>query len=180
MVRIFIAIDLPQEIRDRIREAQEVIASTTSRLSLVDPRMAHITLKFIGEVQERMIGPISEAMEGIRFQPFELTVEGVGGNNSRQPRVVWAGVRDAGECRKLSRLTEDRLVPLGIRREDRPFTPHVTIARVKQFHPSLLDAMRRIGKMHFGSSCVSGISLKKSTLRPEGAFYEDLYRVAWL
>lgn len=178
-MRVFIAIDLPAEIRQRIGDCQKVLATSESRLSLVNPEMAHITLKFIGEVMPMMAERISNELDRVLFAPFEMTVEGISGDNRHRPRVIWANVSDEGACARLARKVEEQLFRLGIERERRPFTPHVTLARVKRFHPSLLKAVEEISQTRLGSARVEGIALKQSTLRPEGAVYQDLHRVVW-
>ncbi|MDH7593894.1 MAG: RNA 2',3'-cyclic phosphodiesterase [Methanomicrobiales archaeon] len=178
-MRIFIAIDLPTEIKRQIGECQKALALSESRLNLVNPEMAHITLKFIGEVMPEMAERVSSELDSISFSPFEMIVEGISGDNRHRPRVIWANVSDGGVCARLANEVEHRLLRLGIERERRPFTPHVTLARVKRFHPSLLKAVDEISQRMLGVARVDGIVLKQSMLRPEGAIYHDLHRIIW-
>jgi 2'-5' RNA ligase len=177
MVRIFIAIDLAPEVRERMRGPQGALAGCRARLSVVAPPSIHITLKFLGEVDERTLGRVKEALSEIRFPPFEVSLSGVKGNPPPAPRVIWCEVRDGGGCRRLFELVEGALEPLGIPREKRAYTPHATLARVKRPDPSLMPVLKGLAAEEFGSCPVRSIKLKKSTLTPAGAIYEDLLEV---
>jgi len=179
MVRIFIAIDLPPAIKEQIQECQSILSTSRAKLTLVNPSSVHITLKFIGEVDPVLIEPISQALKKFNFEPFNLSIERIGTNNPRSPRVIWGNVVDSGKCVLLHHDIETILAPFGIPNEPRPFTPHMTIARVKNFHPSLLETLKKISDMNLGGTTVNGIILKKSTLRPEGPLYENLCEVVW-
>jgi 2'-5' RNA ligase len=177
MVRTFIAIDLAPEVTERMRGPQGVLAGSRARLSVVAPASIHLTLKFLGEIDERTLGRVKEALSALRFTPFEISLAGVKGNPPPSPRVIWCEVRDAGGCRRLFELVEAALAPLGIPREKRAYTPHATIARVKRFDPSLLPPLKALAAEEFGSCPVHSIKLKKSTLTPAGPVYEDLLEV---
>jgi len=177
MVRTFIAIDLAPEVTERMRGPQGVLAGCRARLSVVKPGSIHITLKFLGEIDERTLGRVKEALSAIRFDPFEITVAGVKGNPPPSPRVIWCEVKDAGGCARLFELVERALAPLGIPREKRAYTPHATLARVKRFDPSLLPPLKSLASEEFGSCPVRCIKLKKSTLTPAGPIYEDILEV---
>jgi 2'-5' RNA ligase len=177
MVRTFIAIDLAPEVRERMKGPQERLAGCRARLTLVSPPAIHITLKFLGEVDEKTLARVREALSAIRFTPFEVSVGGLMGNPSSSPRVIWSGVRDEGDCKKVFDLVEEALAPLGIPREKRAYTPHATLARVKRFDPTLLPVLRELASEEFGSCPVRCIRLKKSTLTPSGPIYEDILEV---
>jgi 2'-5' RNA ligase len=177
MVRIFIAIDLPSPVRERIRECQKALSATEAKLTLVNADSAHITLKFMGEVDPSIVDPIISALCTIRFPPFEFEVSRIGANNPRSPRVIWSNVGDGGACADLHRQIEEVLSPFGIPRENRAYTPHVTLARVKRPHPSLFPVLQRLAGEYLGKGEARSIRLKKSTLLPEGPRYEDLAEV---
>jgi 2'-5' RNA ligase len=177
MVRTFIAIDLAPEVRERMRGPQGILAGCRARLTVVNPPSIHITLKFLGEIDERTLGRVREALSALRFEPFEISVGGVRGNPPSSPRVIWCEVHDSGGCRRLFELVEDALAPLGIPRERRAYAPHATLARVKRFDPSLLPPLKSLATEEFGSCPVRSIKLKKSTLTPAGPVYEDLLEV---
>jgi 2'-5' RNA ligase len=177
MVRTFIAIDLTPEVRERMRGPQGALAGCRARLTVVAPPSIHITLKFLGEIDERTLEMVKEALSALRFEPFEISLGEVKGNPPSFPRVIWSEVRDGGACRRIFELVEDALSPLGIPRERRAYTPHATLARVKRFDPSLLPVLKTLAGEEFGSCPVRCIKLKKSTLTPEGPVYEDLLEV---
>lgn len=177
MVRLFIGIDLPCDITDRMRQPQEAVKESRARLSLVNTEIIHLTLKFLGEIPDKKVDGIKDALAGVSFPPFDLTVGCVSGNPPRQPRVLWCDVRDGGKTGMLHGLIEDALEPLGIPRDDRPFRPHVTIARVRQFDTSLVSCLRGLPPDEFGTCRVGSFQLKKSTLTPQGPVYETLLEV---
>jgi 2'-5' RNA ligase len=177
MVRTFIAIELSNEIRENIREIQAVIGQSDACLTFVDPGAAHITLKFLGEIDAGTVGRVTGAIQSVKAAPFRITVDGVAGNSRQRPRVIWGIVHDAGECARLAADIDRVLEPLGIPREGRPFRPHVTIARVKEFHPSLMENVATVSRANLGTATIDGIRFKKSTLTPRGPQYENLAEV---
>jgi 2'-5' RNA ligase len=177
MVRTFIAIDLTPEVRERMRGPQGTLAGCRARLTVVKPPAIHITLKFLGEIDEKTLARVKEALSRIRFEPFDISLAGVKGNPPLSPQVIWSEVCDAGGCRRLFGLVEEALLPIGIPKERRPYTPHATLARVKKFDPSLLPVLKGLASEEFGPCTVACIKLKKSTLTPEGPIYEDLLEV---
>lgn len=178
MVRTFVAIDLPEEIRERARGSQEILRQSDGRLAIVDPANLHITVKFLGEVDPAMIERIVEALRAVSAAPFEMTIGCAVCNPPRRPRVVWCDVTDSGESAVLARQVDALLALLGFPRESRPFRPHVTLARVKAFHPSQCREVECTPREPFGRFRVESIKLKKSTLTPRGPIYEDLAEVA--
>lgn len=179
MVRTFIAIDLAPEVRERLFESQETLKQCTARLTLVDPENIHLTLKFLGEVSQNQIEQITEVLRRISGTPFEIAFEGIVGNNQSRPRVIWCTLSDEGACTSLACRIEEALAPLGFRREERPFTPHVTVARVRQYDPSLQRALKEVATRRHGTCRITGFTLKKSTLTPQGPIYEDIEKVTW-
>jgi 2'-5' RNA ligase len=179
MVRAFIALELPGEIRDRLKEAQEMIRGCRARLTFVDPALIHITLKFLGEVEEKDLPRLTDALKSVSFRQFPVTVGTVTVNNPKRPYTVWCTVSDGGEGKKLFLKVEDALEPVGFARETRGFTPHATLARVKVPDPSLFPVLRAMEDKTYGDCVVHGMKLKKSTLTPRGPVYEDLLDVVW-
>lgn len=174
MVRLFVAIDIPDDIREQFREIQEVLRQSRARLNIVDHESMHITLKFIGEVTGSSLSQICEALSGIEIAPFALDLGIIAANNPKIPRVIWAEVQDPGSCRSLAGLVDDALTPLGIEPEKRRFRPHITLARVKQFHPSLFEPLAEVITACSGTIPVDRFTLKKSELTPDGPIYTDI------
>lgn len=179
IVRAFVAIDLSPDIREQLRGVQEAIRKSRARLNFVDPSIIHVTIKFLGEIEAPSVGQVSEALRDIRLEPFDLSITGISTNNNRNPRVVWGVVGDRGGCRGLFEHVETALVAIGFPREKRSFTPHATIARVKESDPSLMNAISPYFSKPLGECHISGFTLKKSTLTPTGPLYDTMMEVVW-
>ena len=179
MVRVFLALELSPEIRDRLKAAQDTLRSCSARMTFVEPGNIHITVKFLGEIDERMIPLVIEAVNRIPFSPFPVLVGDVTVNNPTRPFTVWCSISDAGKCGEIFELVEEQLAPLGISREKRRFTPHATLARIKRYDPSLMPVIGSFHGKNYGTCRITGVKVKKSTLTPSGPVYEDLTEVAW-
>jgi 2'-5' RNA ligase len=179
MVRAFIALELSDEVRRRLSEAQDILKQCSARMTWVEPKNIHITVKFLGEVEETKIPRVKTALSSISYRPFPVTTGTITVNNPKRPFTVWCCIEDEGRGSDIQRLVEDLLAPLGFMREKRRFTPHATIARVKRFDPSLMEALKSLSFRTYGGSMVTGMKLKKSILAPNGPIYEDLLEVTW-
>ncbi|MGA2912237.1 MAG: RNA 2',3'-cyclic phosphodiesterase [Methanoregula sp.] len=179
MVRVFIALELSDEIKDQLTSAQQTLRGCRAHLTFVEPKNIHITAKFLGEVNEKDLPKVKEALKKIAFIPFPVTVEKITVNNPKRPHTVWCAIGDGGEGEKVFQLIEDALAPLGFARETRSFTPHATVARVKSPDPSLFSALKVLEKISYGCCTIRGMVLKKSTLLPHGPVYEDLQVFKW-
>lgn len=177
MVRTFVAVDLPEEMRARIAEVAQGLRGSEARLTFVDPSQIHVTLAFLGEVEADRLGAVAAALEAVRPAPFELAVGPIAGNSRSSPRTLWCPCTDDGSLAALAGAVGAALEPLGFPRERRPFRGHATVARVKVFHPSLLDRLAGLPRDGFGAFTVDRFLLKKSTLTPQGPVYEDLAEV---
>ena len=177
MVRLFVAIDLPDDISDQFRDAQNTLRSCRARLTLVEQESMHITLKFIGEVSGSSLTSITDILQTIDVPPFSMDVGLIGTNSQRAPRVVWAEVDDPGECRALAESIDSSLASLGFEPEKRKFRAHITIARVRQFHQSLFEALAGVASSCSGTIPVREFILKKSELTPDGPIYTDILRI---
>ena len=173
------AIDLSSDIQEKMHEVQEALRQSRARLTLVDPSIIHITIKFLGEIEETRVGAVGDALKGIRLEPFDLLISGISTNNNRNPRVVWGTVVDGGGCRKLFDEVETALAAVRVPREQRGFTPHATLARVKTFDPTLIQAIRSYISGTLGECRIGGFTLKKSTLTPAGPVYDNIMEVTW-
>ena len=137
-IRSFIAIELPQEVRQAFTRLQEKLkAGGGAPVKWVDAGNVHLTLKFLGNVDAAITGRIISAIEeaGRGMHPFQIHLSGLGGFPSiRRVQVVWVGL--TGELEKLVQLQksiEAKLVPLGFPAEARSFTPHLTLGRVRDY-----------------------------------------------
>ena len=179
MVRAFVALELSQEIKDNLSAAQNTVRSCNARLTFVNPENMHITLKFLGDVQQEKLKKVMDAIRSVTFSPFPIQARTVTVNNPKRPHTVWCDIDDGGMGERLFILIENALAPLGFDRENRRFTPHATLARVKSMDPSLFLAINNLKEKSWGNCIISGIKLKKSTLLPKGPVYEDLLEVKW-
>ena len=179
MVRAFVALELSAEIREQLRIAQDALRGCRARLTFVDPALIHITTKFLGEVTEQKIPAVMDALRMVQVAPFLVTAHKITVNNPSRPHTVWCAIEDSGRSGQVFQLIEDALFPLGFARETRRFTPHATVARVKSMDPLLFAAISKLNNREYGSCTVSGMKLKKSTLTPQGPFYEDVLEVTW-
>lgn len=175
-MRIFIAVDLPSELRKALKELQRELKPVTDTARWVAPESIHITLKFIGEVPERRLEDIDRALEGLSWKPFTVAVRGVGFfPGTRSPRVFWAGM-EAPTMEGLTEQLDTRLERLGFEKEKRAFRPHITLARAREtrMDSSLVTAATNHEERDFGSFTVDRIFLFQSTLKPSGAVYSKL------
>lgn len=179
MVRAFVALELSDEVRLRLSESQILLKGCSARMTWVEPGNIHITVKFLGEVKDIKIPDVKAALSSIAFEPFSISTGTITVNDPRRPFTVWCGIDDKGRGSELMHRVDDVLVPLGFIREKRRFTPHATVARMKRFDPSLMEALKSLSGRTYGSCMVTGMKLKKSTLAPLGPIYEDLLEVVW-
>lgn len=177
-MRCFVAVEIPEEVREGVEDLQGELRETGGDLNLVDPGQVHVTLKFLGDVEEERVPAVEEAVEraAAPVEPFEASYEGVGVFPSRSyVRVVWVGAEGSGFSELASNL-EDEMADLGFEREDRDFVPHATIARVKSGR--VKDRIVGVVDSHegegFGGEVVRDVRLKSSRLEPDGAVYGDV------
>jgi RNA 2',3'-cyclic 3'-phosphodiesterase len=179
MVRAFIALELSDEIRARLSEAQEVLKQCTARMTWVERENIHITVKFLGEVDEKLIPKLKTALTSIPFRSFQINTGIITINNPHRPFTVWCTIEDGGRGAQFLDLVENSLSSHGFAREKRKFRPHATVARVRRFDPSLFEAIKLLDSKSYGNCAITGMKLKKSTLTPQGPVYEDLLEVVW-
>ena len=149
----------------------------------VAPGNLHLTLKFLGAVPEERTDAIVGALtqSGLDLQPFEARILGLGAfPSANRPRVVWAGVTDgAAEMVELARRVETALAKLGFAHDERPFSPHVTLGRVRRpgRDSALTEALGSARAREFGRMPVPGAALMRSELGARGARYTELAKV---
>lgn len=150
------------------------------------PEGIHLTLKFIGYIEETQIDPISDAVcQVITDQkPLVLKVEGIGVfPNLKRPRVIWVGLTgDIGRLMLIQKRIEESLSLLGFPVENRPFSPHLTVGRVPSPKKlaDLTDRIRELEGITFDSFTVNELVLYQSTLRPTGAIYTPLRHLPFI
>jgi len=134
-MRLFVAADLPRDLRDRLAAIQVQGRTWPLPVRWVRPEGIHLTFKFLGEVAPDRVGAIHEALESARHStaPFFLTTAGTGSFPEHgQPQVLWIGIGgDLESSARLQTAIESALVGIGLEPEDRPYRPHLTLGRVK-------------------------------------------------
>ncbi len=182
-IRSFIAIELPDELKRELDQLEARLKSgKLPWVKWVDPDSIHLTLKFLGDIAIDKVGEITKAMEEAAqaVSPFHLEVKNLGVfPNLKRVQVVWVGI--SGEVDKLVQLQqriETNLARLGFAPESRPFTPHLTLARLHNRASS--DERQRFGQLIANTkfeACtikVDAISLMRSQLTREGAVYSRI------
>lgn len=185
VIRAFIAIDLSPEIHQRL---EEVVVNYKSNLAQVPIRWVtvsniHLTLKFLGDVSLSNLNILTNMLQAevSSHHPFEISVGGSGAfPNSRQPRVIWIGVEAPQELIAVQNGIETQTSRLGYAREERAFSPHLTLARVSRNASSqdvkVISQVLEKNRVGFlGATCVEQIHLYRSDLRPTGAIYTQIF-----
>jgi 2'-5' RNA ligase len=164
----------------KVEETLPKVSDLGAAIRPVKPEGLHITLKFLGEIQETRVDAIYAAMEAAfsPFEPFEISLKGVGAFPSpRRPRVMWVGVEEGRETLiEMQAALEAQLSKLGFQKEKRRFHPHLTLARVKSSRGT--GRVRQFIEAHeadpLGRVPVTEVKLKRSVLTPEGAVYSTI------
>jgi RNA 2',3'-cyclic 3'-phosphodiesterase len=178
-----VAILLDDAVRRALGEAIEHLRSAARDVAWVAPDNLHVTLKFLGAVPETRIESVAGALRdaGLAVRSFEARIRGLGAFPSiGRPRVVWAGVTDgASEMTELARRVDIALTALGFVPEERPFSPHVTLGRMRrpEGNGALTDALERATARDYGRIQVPSAFLMRSQLGPRGARYSELVAV---
>lgn len=179
-MRLFIAIDLNQQIKDKIKILQENLAKINTDIRWVKPENIHITIKFLGEVKDEKIEKISNRLKEIcfSFQSFTFDINEAGSfPDWKAPRVIWLGVGSGRE--ELTRLaeiiSEIFYKEFGFKKENTEFNAHITIGRVKSFkNTEKIKEVLDTSNLDFGKVKVNEIILMKSALTPGGSVYEPI------
>lgn len=175
MLRTFIAVELPERLVPEIEKIESVL--NTPGIKLVEPKQVHITLKFLGDIPEDNVETIASALSQVNCKPFEARIKGVGVfPKPAYIKVIWLGAE--GNFDVLHDEVERVLTPFKFEK-DHLFSPHATLARVKQLRDkaALFEKLKQLEDIDLGTINVGAISLKKSTLTPQGPIYETLREI---
>lgn len=172
MLRVFVGIELPESVRQALAAVREDHAAARWH----EPEHLHLTLNFIGGVEEACVERIAAAMVDVPSPVFALSVQGVGYfGTSQRPSVLWAGLAHSVQLHQLQQRLAERLLPLGLPVEDRPYTPHITLARVKPDVP-LQTFLQRHARLSIPAFLVEHISLFLSSRGEHGVRYQVIER----
>lgn len=167
--RLFVAIDFPDEIKRELKE----IAFALPGARWTKPENLHLTLFFIGEVNEEKFKAIASALDGIHPPEFFLSLRGLGYfSRGKQPKILWVGVNDASSLLLLHKKIQGTLHEIGIRPERNKFSPHITLARLNNTPEARLgNYLSDFGLFSTSSFGVNALTLFSSKLTPKGAVY---------
>ena len=185
LLRTFIAVEIPFDLQNTIQQATEPLrkAIGASAVRWVPAHNMHLTLKFLGDVSPASMDQLTQLLhaEADACPAFDLTISGLGSFPSlRRPRVLWVGIQAPAELEALFRGIESACSKLGYKSEERDFSPHLTLGRVKQ-DVSALDqqkirhALEATKIDSLGTARVNSVHLYKSDLKPTGSVYTQIY-----
>jgi len=189
-MRVFIGIDLDPEIRVKIARFLEGVQGFTPDARWVRPESLHVTLKFIGEQKPERVEAITERLRQVSGPAIEIRFAGHGFfPTAKAPRVFWIGIQADRQLAELAGSIDIAMGELGIPREDRPFSPHLTLARAgggsgsprrrKEDGPNAVYAvlekrLAAMSELDFGTMAAREFYLYQSQLSPGGSKYTRL------
>ena len=182
-MRVFIAIDIGEEIRAALGDLQQQLQSKVdikrSDAKWVRPEAIHLTLKFLGEIRDEKVVEVCNVVKDVAdgHKSFELDVESVGCFGGRSARVVWVGCgQDCGPLHRLQEDIERQLASAGWPAEKRRFTGHLTLCRVRnpQAGVKLTQLSEGYRDYKLGTMAADSVAVYQSQLRPTGPVYTVL------
>jgi 2'-5' RNA ligase len=179
-MRCFIAIELPEEAKQELQGMADQLRRAGVRAGWVRPDRMHLTLRFLGEIEEDQSRTAGEflAHEYSGKNPFECAVQGAGAfPNVRRPSVIWAGVGPLeGGLAEIQALAEEAAAKIGLKPEKRPFHPHLTLGRIRKPEAAghLGRALVPLKQFQGERFLVAGVTLFSSTLTPKGPIYDRI------
>lgn len=182
-MRCFIAVDIEEKLKTQLEEIQKKIMVCEADIKYVERENIHLTLKFLGNIDEEKIEPINKALLRVadEYSPFEIEVGGVGVfPNPSYLRVIWVGIsKGQDKLCEIHKRIEENLYPLGFKRENRGFSGHITLGRVKspRNKAKLVEVLSQLRDVQIGTQTVDSIELKRSQLSPTGPVYTTLRSV---
>jgi 2'-5' RNA ligase len=187
-LRTFIAIDLPASVQESIEKQTVRLRQSlgSDLVRWVPSRNMHLTLKFLGNIAASHVDFLKQmlARAAESHAPFDLQIGGIGSfPNSKRVRVLWIGVHAPAELTSLQHAIEEGAARLGYEKEERPFSPHLTLGRVRQhLAPSDLqrigEALNNVQIGRIDAARVDSVHLYQSQLQPEGSIYTKLFSAA--
>ena len=174
-MRLFIAIEIPENIRAALASLLKDFRALAPQLKWVRPENLHVTVKFLGETDPSKLGPLQNVLSGVRSaEPVNLEFRGLGFfPNEKRPCVFWAGMEGSANLKTLAADIDQAVHQLGFTLDERPYAPHLTLARISLpiLPPKLLRAIGEKSSQTFGSLNTRVFHLIESKLKPTGAEY---------
>jgi 2'-5' RNA ligase len=178
MYRLFVAIDLPDDVKNAV---DGIVGRYLTGARRVPREQFHLTLRFIGDGDEQMFQTVKKELASVRGTPFPLTIKGVGHFPAkREPRVIWVGMEESGQLCDLQKRIEQSLINAGVAADERRFSPHITIARLRETPLLKVVSMEEMHRQFSaGPFTVEEFYLYSSNLTREGAIHrrEAEYRL---
>ncbi len=184
-MRTFIAIEISEEIRNALAQIESHIKYAGADVKWVKPENVHLTLKFLGEIDEKKAAEVTAVLDSIArtIKPFKLSVKDIGAfPKIEHPRVVWVGLdKGAAETTVLAANIDEALSKIGFSKETRPFSPHLTIGRVRsplnkdKLKEKISSATASIDLSIVPLYQISSVILFQSTLTPQGSIYTKIH-----
>lgn len=184
-MRVFIAVDIDQQVKTMVMELQQRIrqqaAVEKKDASWVKPEAMHLTLKFLGEIDDRQVVKVCKIAEEVsgKHNSFELDIEGTGSFGGRSARVLWIGTGAGGESlHKLAEDIEQGLVAAGFPKEKRRFAGHLTLCRIKNAKAGIQlgQTAKNYENFKAGTTFIDSVTVYQSQLKPTGPEYTVLGR----
>lgn len=184
-IRSFVAIDLPPKIQKRLRNVSKDLQNRLERVPVrwVPVENIHLTLKFLGDVSESNLEVLKDVLQTVvaGHRTFEISVGGLGAfPKAKRPRVIWIGVEAPQDLSAVQHSIEAEATRLGYAPEKRPFSPHLTLARVSRNANS--RDIRQVAEVlnsskigYLGVARIQAVHLYRSDLQPGGAVYSGLF-----
>jgi 2'-5' RNA ligase len=178
LIRAFIAVNLAAPVIEEIAKVRAVLQEAKGDIRWTRLEGLHLTLKFLGDIERNQVEPILAAMRETMCSrlPLHILAQGLGAfPHLRRPRVLWVGLSGEGP-QEMSEAIETALMPLDFPPEEREFTPHLTLGRVRSLRgwEHVLAGVKEYEHTCFGESTIDQVTLYQSELRPDGAVYTSL------
>lgn len=181
-IRSFVSIDLDDpKVLSRILSVISSLKALGGDLKPVESENIHLTLKFLGNISSARLGEVKSSLQQIIFPSFKVEIKAAGAfPNLNHPNVIWVGIEEGwSHIEQIFEQSEKLLSAIGFRKEDRRFSPHVTIARVRSSRKKdeIANFLRHLSEESFGTITVDKVRLKQSVLSSSGPKYSTLLEV---
>ena len=177
-VRAFLAIDLDDDLKPKINKIIKEFKQIDTRIKYVELTNLHLTLKFFGDIDTNGLNLLENAITKVLadFEPFKINIKGCGAfPNNNHIKVIWVGIDEDTLIRQIHDRLDKEFARIGFDK-DKKFSTHLTIGRMKSAKNKnkVKSVIEKFEDVEIGEMEVTQISLKKSTLTPQGPIYEDL------
>jgi RNA 2',3'-cyclic 3'-phosphodiesterase len=176
-IRTFICVEIPENVMGEIEKLTKSLDRREVRS--VKREQLHITVLFFPSIDEAQIETVKKAMDSLSMPEFEISIKGIDAFGARHPNVLFGNINDGGNLLKLYSQLKEKIHAAGIPTEEKPYTPHLTVARVKEHDTMAVryisNIISRNKETPLGTFKCGSITLKKSTLTSEGPIYNDLH-----